>query len=91
METSIKRELEKFVRERCECDFNSTAINSGVFRCQTFTSQSDCFPVTYLTYSAIINGTSDFPTANQLVHHIEEWHKSNSVEKSTCAEWCELV
>ena len=91
METSIKRELEKAVRERCECDFNSTAINSGVFSCQTFTSQSNCLPVTHVIYRAIVNGTSDFHTADQLVAHIKEWQESNSVEKNTCAEWCELV
>ena len=78
METSIKRELEKAVRERCECDFSSTAINSGVFSCQTATCQSNCLPITHVIYRAIINGTSDFPTADQLIDHMKEWQKSSS-------------
>ena len=78
METSIKRELEKAVRERCECDFSSTAINSGVFDCQNATFQSNCFPATHVTYRAIINGTSDLLTADQLMDHVKEWQESRS-------------
>lgn len=76
MEQSIKRDVEKAVRERCECDFSSTAIHSGEFSCQFTSCKPDgCELATTATYRAMLNGTSDLLTANQLISHLQDWHE----------------
>ena len=77
MERSIKRDVEKGIRERCKCDFSSTAINSGEFSCLYTSGKSDnCELATYVTYRAILNGSSDLLSANQLMAHLQDWHEA---------------
>ena len=77
LEQNIKREVEKAVRERCNCAFSSSAIYSGEFSCQ-FTSCKGlkCDLATYVTYRAVLNGTSDLLPANQLMGHIQDWQET---------------
>ncbi len=80
MEASIKREVEKAVRERCECDFKS-AIYSGEFSCPSSNCDTgtiiSCYLDTQVTYRAILNGTSDLLTAGEILNHIEDWRESD--------------
>ena len=64
LESSIKRDVETAVRERCDCAFSSTAIYSGKFSCDL---------ASHVTYRAILNGTTDLLTADQLMEHIQDW------------------
>ena len=73
LESSIKRGVETAVRERCDCDFSSTAIFSGEFGCRLTKCKADCDLGTYVTYRAVVNGTSDMLTAVQIIRHIETW------------------
>ena len=77
VETSIKKEVEKAIRERCECNFKSTAIFSGEFSCQSSMYESGSSLITEVTYRAIVNGTSDLLTAEQIMYHIEDWRESD--------------
>ncbi len=79
MEASIKREVEKAVREHCECDFKSTAIYSGEFTCLSSNcdAMTSCSLGTQVTYRAILNGTSDLLTAGEILNHIEDWRESD--------------
>ena len=76
MESSIKREVEEAVRERCECDFKSTAIYSGEFSCQSSNCKSSCSLGTQVSYRAILNGTSDLLIAGEIMNHIEDWRET---------------
>ena len=76
MEANIKREVEKGVRERCNCAFSASAIHSGEFSCQ-FTHCRNCNQATHVTYRAILNGTTDLLSAGQLMEHIQDWHESD--------------
>ena len=67
LESSIKRDVETAVRERCDCDFSSTAIYSGKFSCDL---------ASHVTYRAILNGTTDLLTADQLMEHIQDWRET---------------
>ena len=67
LEESIKKDIESAVQHRCGCDFNSSAIYSGEFSCQTTTTE--------VIYRAIINGTSDLHTAAEVFSYIENWLK----------------
>ena len=76
LESSIKRDVEKAVRERCDCDFSDTAIYSGEFSCQfTNCDSNDCDRGTHVTYRAILNGTSDLLSANELTTHMLDWRE----------------
>ncbi len=77
MEASIKKEVEEAVRERCECDFKSTAIYSGEFSCRSSNCKSSCSLGTQATYRAILNGTSDLLSAEEIMNHIEDWRESD--------------
>ena len=65
LEDDIKESIEIAIREKCDCDFEQSAIYSGEFSCQTTT--------TNVIYRAIINGTSDILTAAELLDLIENW------------------
>ena len=97
MDFYIRKELEKVVREHCDCNYHYTAIHSGAFSCMTSTCQSNCSLITHATYRAIINGSSDLLTANQLMDILREWHDSSSFLhvsnirlKMACSEECQL-
>ena len=68
LEESIKDNIEQAIARRCDCNFESSAIYSGEFSCQTTTNE--------VVYRAIVNGSSELLTANELVSHIEEWKTS---------------
>ena len=76
LEAQIKSSVEKAVRERCNCDFSSSAINSGQFSCVFGSSESECDLATYVTYRAVLNGTSDLLPADQLMGHIQDWRET---------------
>ena len=61
------------MRERCNCTFSSSAIYSGRFGCIFGSAESECDLATYITYRAILNGTSDLLTAPQLMQHLQDW------------------
>ena len=61
----VKWNVERAVRQRCDCDFLSSAIYSGEFSCRK--------SKTSVVYRAIINGTSDLHTADELMDFIENW------------------
>ena len=68
LEYSIKKDIEKALRNRCNCDFSSSAIYSGEFSCQTTTTE--------VVYRAIINGSSESRKATELVDLIKNWLQS---------------
>ena len=68
LEESIKESIEQAIRQYCSCDFQSSAIYSGEFSCQTTTTD--------VIYRAIINGTSDLRTATELLDNIENWRRN---------------
>ena len=65
------------MKERCKCNFNSKSIHSGQFSCLSTICHSNCSH-TPVTYRAIIDGSSDFLTADQLMDFMKEWHDSSS-------------
>ena len=65
LEEDIKQSIETAIRDRCDCNFESSAMFSGEFSCQTTTTR--------VTYRATINGTSDILPAPQLISLIEDW------------------
>ena len=65
LEEDIKQSIETAIRDRCDCNFESSAMFSGEFSCQTTTTR--------VTYRATINGTSDILPAPQLISLIENW------------------
>ena len=81
LEQSVKSNLEEAVSSRCNCPFLSTRIHHGEFSCQPKTCSSDgeCGPsssaITAVTYRAIVNGTSDLMTADQVIGHIDAWRE----------------
>ena len=77
LDDSIRNELGEIVREHCNCDFSSTAIHSGEFSCLSTICHSNCSH-TPVTYRAIIDGSSDLLTADQLMDIMKEWHDSSS-------------
>ena len=78
---SIKKKLEEAVSSLCNCSFQSTAIYSGRFNCQPQTCESSdkCGPsstvVGPVMYRAIVNGTSDLLTADQILDYIDSWRE----------------
>ena len=66
----MKWNIEKAVRQRCACDFLSFAIYSGEFSCRK--------SKTSVVYRAIINGTSDLHTADELMDFIEDWRTNEA-------------
>ena len=67
LESSIKRDVEKAVRDRCDCDFSSsTAIYSGEFSCRFSMGNS-------VMYRAKINGTSDVLNVWEILEYIQDW------------------
>ena len=74
MDFYMRKELEKVVREHCDCNYHYTAIHSGAFSCMTSTN---CSLITHATYRAIIDGSSDLLTAGQLMDILREWHESS--------------
>ena len=68
LEDSIKKDIEKALRNRCNCDFSSSAIYSGEFSCQTTTTE--------VVYRAIINGSSESRKATELINFMENWLQS---------------
>ena len=81
LDNSIRNNLEEAVSSRCNCPFLSTRIHHGEFSCQPKTCSSDgeCGPsssaITAVTYRAIVNGTSDLVTADQVIGHIDAWRE----------------
>jgi hypothetical protein len=69
LETSIARDIEQALQQRCSCNFSSLAIYSGEFSCQTTTTE--------VVYRAIINGSSESRTATELVDFMENWLESD--------------
>ena len=68
IDRAVKKALTAAIRERCSCNFQSTAIENGEFSCQSTT--------THVVYRTMINGTSDTHTAPQLLNFIEDWIKN---------------
>ena len=68
LEESVKENIEQAVRQRCSCNFQSSAVYSGEFSCQTTTTD--------VIYRAIINGTSDLLTAAELLGYVEDWQQN---------------
>jgi len=62
---AVRTALTAAIRERCNCDFQSTSIDSGEFSCQTTT--------THVVYRSLINGTSELHTAPELLNFIDDW------------------
>ena len=69
LEESVKENIEREVRQRCSCNFQSSAIYSGEFSCQTTTTE--------VIYRAIVNGTSDLRTATELLGYIDNWQHND--------------
>ena len=69
LEQSIKQNIELAIRKRCSCDFDSSAIYSGEFSCQTTSTE--------VVYRAIINGTSELLRATELTSFIDDWKRSD--------------
>ena len=67
---AVRTALTAAIRERCNCDFQSTSIDSGEFSCQTTT--------THVVYRSLINGTSEMHmhTAPELLSFIDDWLKN---------------
>ena len=64
------RRIQAAVRDRCGCYFDSYfRIHSGEFSCQT--------TETNVIYRAIIKGTSDFHTAEELLDYIDDWRQND--------------
>ena len=70
LERYIKSNIEQAIQGRCDCEFESSAIYSGEFSCQTTTTE--------VVYRAKLNGSSELITAAELVSYIEEWKTSES-------------
>ena len=66
LEESVKENIQQAIRQRCGCNFQSSAIYSGELSCQTTT----------VIYRAIINGTSDLHTATELLGFVEDWRRN---------------
>jgi len=64
----VRTALTAAIRERCNCDFRSTSIDSGEFSCQTTS--------THVVYRSLINGTSEIHTAPELLNFIDDWLKN---------------
>ena len=62
---AVRTALTAAIRERCNCDFQSTSIDSGEFSCQTTT--------THVVYRSLINGTTELHTAPELLTFIDDW------------------
>ena len=69
LQRSIKREIQAAIRDRCDCNFYSYAIESGEFSCQTTN--------TNVVYRAIINGKSNLRTADELLEYLDHWRKND--------------
>ena len=65
LERYIKSNIEQAIQGRCDCDFESSAIYSGEFSCQTTTTE--------VVYRAMLNGSSELITAAELISYIDEW------------------
>ena len=68
IESKIKQAIVKAIELGCNCDFNTSAIHSGEFSCQTTTSD--------VIYRAILNATNYQYSAEELLQHVENWVKS---------------
>jgi len=64
---AVRTALTAAIRERCNCNFQSTSIDSGEFSCQTTTTH---------VYRSLINGTSEMHTAPKLLDFINNWLKN---------------
>lgn len=61
--------IESAIQDRCDCNFYLSAIQSGEFSCQTTDRE--------VVYRAIIKGTSDLHTAEELLDFMDDWRKNN--------------
>ena len=62
---AVRTALTAAIRERCNCDFQSSSIDSVEFSCQTTT--------THVVYRSLINGTTELHTAPELLTFIDDW------------------
>ena len=69
LESAIKRNIERVVQQKCDCDFSSSAIYSGEFSYQRSRNA--------VTYRAIINGSSEILRANDIITYIENWKRTD--------------
>ena len=69
LEQSIKQNIELVMHKRCGCNFDSSAIYSGEFSCQTTSTE--------VVYRAVINGTSELHRATKLTSFIDDWKRSD--------------
>ncbi len=65
MSAYIKNGLAAAIRERCNCGFSSSSIDTGEFSCQT--------TITEVVYRSRIIGTSNTFTASELLAFVEDW------------------
>jgi len=65
---AVRTALTAAIRERCNCDFQSSSIDSGEFSCQTTS--------THIVYRSLINGTTELHTAPELLNFINNWLKN---------------
>ena len=73
MVTSIKKELEQAVRERCDCPFSSTVVRDEKFSCETFGN----VVATHLIFRAVLSGSDDLLPASRAMEHIQDWVDSD--------------
>lgn len=68
IESAIKQAIVKAVKRRCDCVFDTSAIQSGEFSFQTFSTD--------VIYRAILNATGLEYPATEFLKHVENWIES---------------